>query len=62
MVHGVCPWRLSPTEIHRAATIVADRLCGAIANPIIRIVGYEAGELIDWVWEHRVDDLAKFGL
>jgi type II restriction enzyme len=24
------------TEIHRAATIVADRLCGAIANPIIR--------------------------
>ena len=28
----------SPTkaEIHRAATIVADRLCGAVANPIIR--------------------------
>ncbi len=24
------------TEIHRAATIVADRLCGAVANPIIR--------------------------
>lgn len=24
------------TEIHRAATIVADRLCGSIANPIIR--------------------------
>lgn len=24
------------TEIHRAATIVADRLCGAFANPIIR--------------------------
>src|SRR5579859_758784 len=23
-------------EIHRAATIVADRLCGSIANPIIR--------------------------
>lgn len=23
-------------EIHRAATIIADRLCGAIANPIIR--------------------------
>ncbi|MBM3162836.1 MAG: XamI family restriction endonuclease [Chlorobi bacterium] len=23
-------------EIHRAATIVADRLCGAVANPIIR--------------------------
>jgi len=29
---------LTPTkkEIHRAATIVADRLCGAVANPIIR--------------------------
>ena len=24
------------TEIHRAATIVADRLCGARTNPIIR--------------------------
>lgn len=24
------------TEIHRAATIVADRLCGSLANPIIR--------------------------
>lgn len=26
----------SEMEIHRAATIVADRLCGAVANPIIR--------------------------
>ena len=26
----------SDTEVHRAATIVADRLCGAVANPIIR--------------------------
>lgn len=26
----------SDAEIHRAATIVADRLCGAVANPIIR--------------------------
>jgi hypothetical protein len=24
------------TETHRAATIVADRLCGSVANPIIR--------------------------
>lgn len=23
---------------------------------------YEAGEGIDWVWEHRIDDLAEFGL
>ncbi len=26
----------SKLELHRAATIVADRLCGAVANPIIR--------------------------
>lgn len=26
----------SEAEIHRAATIVADRLCGSVANPIIR--------------------------
>ncbi len=37
----IFPWlesRKEPTEneIYRAATIVADRLCGAIANPIIR--------------------------
>ena len=25
-------------------------------------LGYEAAEGIDWVWEHRVDDLAEFGL
>ncbi|SRR5258707_10790544 len=23
---------------------------------------YEAAEGIDWVWEHRIDDLAKFGV
>lgn len=28
--------KATETEIHRAATIVADRLCGALANPIIR--------------------------
>lgn len=27
---------LEQSDIHRAATIVADRLCGAVANPIIR--------------------------
>lgn len=25
-------------------------------------LGYEAAELIDWVWEHRVDDFSEFGL
>lgn len=37
----IFPWLTSgivPTavEVHRAATIIADRLCGAVANPIIR--------------------------
>ena len=26
----------SDVEVHRAATIIADRLCGAVANPIVR--------------------------
>lgn len=25
-------------------------------------LGYEAAEGIDWVWEHRIDDWAEFGL
>lgn len=25
-------------------------------------LGYEAAELIDWVWEHRIEDLLEFGL
>ena len=25
-------------------------------------LGYEAAEGIDWVWEHRIDDLEKYGL
>ena len=25
-------------------------------------LGYEAAERIDWVWEHRIDDLEKLGL
>lgn len=37
----IFPWletkqKPTETEVHRAATIVADRLCGAVANPIIR--------------------------
>lgn len=37
----IFPWLesgLEPTDtqVHRAATIVADRLCGALADPIIR--------------------------
>ncbi|MBI4248987.1 MAG: XamI family restriction endonuclease [Elusimicrobia bacterium] len=34
-------------------------LCGYFDSGYL---GYEAAEGIDWVWEHRVDDLASFGL
>ena len=47
------------------ATYGADRvsfflfLCGYFDSGYL---GYEAAEGIDWVWEHRIDDLAEFGL
>ena len=34
-------------------------LCGYFDSGYL---GYEAAEGIDWVWEHRMEDLAKFGL
>lgn len=34
-------------------------LCGYFDSGYL---GYEAAEGIDWVWEHRIDDLAKFNL
>jgi type II restriction enzyme len=34
-------------------------LCGYFNSGYL---GYEAAEGIDWVWEHRLDDLALFGL
>lgn len=34
-------------------------LCGYFDSGYL---GYEAAEHIDWVWEHRIDDLSKFGL
>ncbi len=34
-------------------------LCGYF-NP--GYLGYEASEGMDWVWEHRIDDLTEFGL
>ncbi len=34
-------------------------LCGYFGSDYL---GYEAAEGIDWVWEHRLDDLAKLGL
>jgi hypothetical protein len=34
-------------------------LCGYFGSDYL---GYEAAEGIDWVWEHRIDDLTKMGL
>jgi type II restriction enzyme len=34
-------------------------LCGYFDSGYL---GYEASEGIDWVWEHRIDDLAAFGI
>lgn len=34
-------------------------LCGYFDSGYL---GYEAAEGIDWIWEHRIDDLEKFGL
>ena len=34
-------------------------LCGYFDSGYL---GYEAAENIDWVWEHRIDDLAEFGV
>ena len=34
-------------------------LCGYFDAPYL---GYSAAEGIDWVWEHRIDDLTKMGL
>jgi XamI restriction endonuclease len=34
-------------------------LCGYFDSGYL---GYEASEGIDWVWEHRIDDLSQFGI
>jgi type II restriction enzyme len=34
-------------------------LCGYFDSGYL---GYEASEGIDWVWEHRIDDLLLFGI
>jgi len=34
-------------------------LCGYFDSGYL---GYEAAEGIDWVWEHRIDDMAQFGI
>ncbi|MGH8557732.1 MAG: XamI family restriction endonuclease [Methylococcales bacterium] len=53
------------TKIHQlqatygATVVFVLFLCGYFGSDYL---GYEAAEGIDWVWEHRIEDLAKLGL
>ncbi len=53
------------TKIHQlqatygAAVSFVLFLCGYFGSDYL---GYEAAEGLDWVWEHRIDDLLKLGL
>ena len=48
-------------EIHRSATIVADRLCGAVANPIIRNAQEkrQLKQIGDWLIAHGYTELPR---
>lgn len=53
------------TKIHQLQTTYGGTvpfvlfLCGYFGSDYL---GYEAAEGLDWVWEHRIDDLLKLGL
>ena len=53
------------TKIHQLQAAYSETvpfvlfLCGYFGSDYL---GYEAAEGIDWVWEHRIDDLVKLGL
>ncbi|MEX2176811.1 MAG: XamI family restriction endonuclease [Pirellulaceae bacterium] len=53
------------TKIHQLQATLGESvvyllfLCGYFGSDYL---GYEAAEGIDWVWEHRIDDLLKLGL
>ncbi|MBI5474707.1 MAG: XamI family restriction endonuclease [Ignavibacteriae bacterium] len=53
------------TKVNQLRTTYGDKirfvlfLCGYFDSGYL---GYEAAEGIDWVWEHRIDDLGKLGL
>lgn len=53
------------TKIHQLQASYGDTvsfvlfLCGYFGSDYL---GYEAAEGIDWIWEHRIDDLKKLGL
>ena len=54
-VEGLVCSRLSTLNDVRFALF----LCGYFDSGYL---GYEAAEGIDWIWEHRIDDLSEFDL
>lgn len=46
-------------DAHGAGTELLLLLCGYFDSGYL---GYEAAEGLDWVWEHRIEDLAKAGI
>jgi len=51
--------RNHPTSMQRRNIRYILFLCGYFDSGYL---GYEAAEGIDWVWEHRIEDLAQFGM
>lgn len=53
------------TKVHQLQAMYGENvqfvlfLCGYFGSDYL---GYEAAEGIDWIWEHRIDDLEKLGL
>lgn len=53
------------TKIHQLTSTYGEEaklvlfLCGYFDGGYL---GYEAAEGIDWVWEHRIDDLLQLGI
>jgi hypothetical protein len=58
-------WQEEATKVHQLQAAYGSDvayilfLCGYFGTDYL---GYEAAEGIDWVWEHRIDDLEKLGL
>lgn len=53
------------TKVHQIRAAYGEQsrfllfLCGYFDSGYL---GYEAAEGIDWIWEHRIEDLAKLGI
>ena len=59
LVHELRSIRWTRHFYGRAGALHILFLCGYFDSGYL---GYEAAEGIDWVWEHRIKELAEFGL